>query len=199
VPAEYSARIGVGRCGFRRRKFRDGFAILRDVGRDHGVNCLIGTDERLARGAPPPPALPRRDASDPSLRDGRVMLELSPDQNLINLAWDEVAIKARLPEDMEDSFERLGLTPRRSACRRAYQRFFIRGKAILRWHETHYGVYSSDASRRGIRFLSPVELPPRERARIRLPNTKEFHIEVVRCHRLDECCYDCGAVFVLGK
>lgn len=127
------------------------------------------------------------------------MLDLSSDQNLISLAWDEVEIKTRLPESMEGFFEQLGLMPHRSGCRRAYQRFFMRGKAILRWRETHYGVYSADASRGGIRFLAPLELPPKERARIRLPNTKEFHIEVVRCHRVDECCYDCGAVFVLGK
>ena len=126
------------------------------------------------------------------------MLELSPNQNLVDLAWDEVEKKTRLPENMADFFEQLGLMPHHSGCRRAHQRFFIRGKAILRWQDTHYGVYSADASRGGVRFLSPVELPIHERVRIRLPNTKEFQIEIVRCHRLDECCYDCGAVFVLG-
>jgi hypothetical protein len=127
------------------------------------------------------------------------MLDLSPGQNLIDIAWDQVDVKTRLPADMADFFEQLGLTPHRSGCRRAYQRFFIRGKAILRWRETHYGVYSADASRGGIRFLSPVEMAPKERARIRLPNTKEFQIEIVRCQRVEESCYDCGAIFALGK
>jgi PilZ domain len=127
------------------------------------------------------------------------MLELSPEQNQIELAWDDIEVKTRLPENMEDFFEWMGLIPHHSGCRRAYQRFFIRGKAILHYQEAHYGVYSADASRGGIRFLSPVEILPKERARIRLPNTKEFQIETVRCHRLDECCYDCGAIFALGK
>ena len=126
------------------------------------------------------------------------MLDLSPDQNLVALAWEKVELKTRLPKSMEDFFEWMGLMPHRSDCRRAYQRFFIRGKAILHWQDQFLGVYSADASRQGIRFLSPVELKPKERARIRLPNTKEFQIEIVRCHRMDECCYDCGAVFVLG-
>jgi len=127
------------------------------------------------------------------------MLDLGPEQSLIDIAWEKVEVKTRLPEDMKDFFEQLGLAPTRPGCRRSYQRFFIRGKAILRWQDTHYGVYSADASRGGIRFLSPVEIPPTERARIRLPNTKEFQIEIVRCHRMDDCCYDCGAIFVLGK
>jgi hypothetical protein len=127
------------------------------------------------------------------------MLDISAEQTLVDLAWDKVEVKTRLPENMDDFFDSLGLVPHRSGCRRAYQRFFIRGKAILRWQETNFGVYSADASRQGVRFLSPVEIRPKERARIRLPNTKEFQIEIVRCHRMDECCYDCGAIFVLGK
>jgi hypothetical protein len=126
------------------------------------------------------------------------MLDISPEQTLVDLVWEQVELKTLLPKSMEGFFDQLGLVPHRSGCRRAYQRFFIRGKGIVRWQGKDLGVYSADASRQGVRFLSPVELRPKERARIRLPNTKEFQIEIVRCHRVDECCYDCGAVFVLG-
>jgi hypothetical protein len=127
------------------------------------------------------------------------MLDVSPEQNQIDLAWDKVEVKTRLPKEMQDFFEQLGLTPHHSGCRRAYQRFFIRGKAILRRQDEYFGVYSADASRGGIRFLSPIELELQERARIRLPNTKEFQIEIVRCREIAEDCYDCGAIFALGK
>jgi hypothetical protein len=127
------------------------------------------------------------------------MLDVSPGQNVVELTWDQVEQQTRLPEKMDDFFEQVGLLPHHRDCRRAYQRFFIRGKAILRWQEKYFGVYSADASRQGVRFLSPVAMPVKERARIRLPNTKEFHIEIVRCHRMEECCFDCGAIFVLGK
>jgi hypothetical protein len=127
------------------------------------------------------------------------MLDLEPQADIVALTWEQTQLKTRLPKVMADFFEQLGMMPHRSGCRRAYDRFFIRGKAILRWQDICYGVYSADASRQGLRFLSPIELQPTERGRIRLPSTKDFQIEIVRGHRIDEFCYDCGAVFVLGK
>jgi hypothetical protein len=126
------------------------------------------------------------------------MLGLSDEQNLIALAWGKVEIKTRLPKDLQDFFDRVGPMPAQHGCRRAYQRFYIRGKAILRHRETYYGVYSVDASRQGLCFLSPIQMFPKERCRIRLPKTKEFQIQIVRCHRVDDGCYECGAMFVLG-
>jgi hypothetical protein len=126
------------------------------------------------------------------------MLELTHDQNLLDDVWEKVELKTRLPENMDGFFDQIGLMPHHSGCRRAYQRFFFRAKAILRWNDTLLGIYSADASRGGVRFLSPVALLPKQRARIRLPSTKEFQIEIVRCTRVDEACYDCGAVFILG-
>lgn len=127
------------------------------------------------------------------------MLELTAQQEALALAWDKTDLQASLPEDVEEFCEPVGLIPHQPGCRRAHPRFFIRGKAILRWGDKALGVYSADASRSGIRFLSPIELRLEHQGRIRLPNTKEFQIEVVRCHRIDDNCYDCGAVFVLAK
>jgi hypothetical protein len=127
------------------------------------------------------------------------MAETTSEKDIINHCWESLQQKTRLPAQMEESFEQYGSTPVHPESRRAYHRFYVRGKAILRWQETLLAVYTADASRNGIRFLSPVEIRPKDRARIRLPNTKEFQIEVVRCHRIDEECYDCGAVFVIGR
>jgi hypothetical protein len=126
------------------------------------------------------------------------MLDLNHEQNLITVAWDKVGQKARLPDDMKDFFDHFGAMPARPGCRRAYHRFYLRGKAIVRRQDTYLAVYTVDASRQGLCFLSPVQLMPKERCRIRLPNTKEFQIEIVRCRRLGESCYECGAIFVLG-
>jgi len=78
-------------------------------------------------------------------------------------------------------------------------RFYLRSQAILQRGETYMGVYTADASRQGLCFLSPIQLLPKERCRIRLPKTKDFQVEIVRCRRLDEACYECGAIFVLGS
>jgi len=126
------------------------------------------------------------------------MLGLSDEQSVIALAWDKVEQKTRLPQELIDFFDRAGPMPPQHSCRRAYQRFYIRGKAIVRHNGANLGVYTVDASRQGLCFLSPVQIFPQERCRIRLPKTKEFQIQVVRCRRVDEECFECGAMFVLG-
>jgi hypothetical protein len=126
------------------------------------------------------------------------MLDISNDEGVMQIAWEKVELKANLPDEMTDFFDQHGAVPARPGCRRAYLRFFLRGKGILQRKDTHLGVLTADASRQGLKFLSPVQLLPKERCRIRLPKTKEFQIEIVRCRRIDEGCYECGAMFVLG-
>ena len=126
------------------------------------------------------------------------MLDLSDDQSVMALAWEKVELKPRLPEEMNDFFDQHGAMRARPGCRRAYLRFYLRSQAILQRQEAYLGVYTADASRQGLCFLSPVQLLPKERCRIRLPNTKDFQIEIVRCRRIADSCYECGAMFVLG-
>jgi hypothetical protein len=126
------------------------------------------------------------------------MLDIDDDQGMMQLAWEKVELKANLPEAMEDFYDHHGTVPSRPGCRRAYLRFFLRGKGILQRKDTYLGVLTADASRQGLKFLSPVQLLPKERCRIRLPKTKEFQIEIIRCRRIGEKCYECGAMFVLG-
>jgi hypothetical protein len=126
------------------------------------------------------------------------MLDLSDDQGVMQLAWDKVDLKTSLPDELKGFFDHHGSVQARPGCRRAYHRFYLRGQAILQRGETYLGVYTADASRQGICFLSPVQILPKERCRIRLPKTKDFQIEVVRCRRVADNCYECGAMFVLG-
>jgi len=126
------------------------------------------------------------------------MLGVSDEQSVIAVAWEQVELKTQLPEYLRDFFERVGPMPAQHGCRRAYQRFYIRGKAILHHKDKFLGVYTVDASRQGLCFMSPVQMFPKERCSIRLPKTKEFQIQVVRCRRIDEGCYECGAMFVMS-
>jgi hypothetical protein len=126
------------------------------------------------------------------------MLDLSDDQSLMDLAWEQAELKPTLPEEMKDFFDQHGTLRARPGCRRAYLRFYLRSKAILQRQDAYLGVYTADASRQGLCFLSPIQLLPKERCRIRLPKTKDFQIEIVRCRRLGDHCYECGAMFVLG-
>jgi hypothetical protein len=127
------------------------------------------------------------------------MLDLAQDEAMDAFDWSKVEKTTRLPAHLNDFFERHGMTPMQHGSRRVYHRFFLRSRAIVRREGVSLGAYSVDASRSGIAFLSPVEIAIGERVSIRLPKTKEFHVEIVRSRRLDEECYECGAVFVLGK
>lgn len=126
------------------------------------------------------------------------MLDLGDELNLIAEVWEKVEKKTRLPEAMRDFFDRAGPMSPLYECRRSYQRFYIRCKAILRHNDEFIGVYTVDASRQGMCFLSPVPIVLKERCSIRLPKTKEFQIQIVRCRQVDVDCYECGAMFVLG-
>jgi hypothetical protein len=126
------------------------------------------------------------------------MLDLDYEQKLSDEDWEALEIKARLPASMPDFFEKKGAVPSRVGCRRAYPRFYLRGKAILRCDDRTFGVYTADASRKGIRFLSPIQLLPKLHVWLQLPNVQEFEVEIVRCCRFEERSYDCGATFIRG-
>ena len=126
------------------------------------------------------------------------MLGLDQESDSIADAWENVAFAPQLPAAMKDFLDEFRAMSSRHGCRRAYNRFCLRGKAIMCRMSNVYGVYTVDASRQGIRFLSPVQLELKEHCRIQLPKTKEFQIEIMRCNRINDQCYDCGAQFVLG-
>jgi hypothetical protein len=125
------------------------------------------------------------------------MLDLSHEQDGKCVTWETVDATARVPEHMKDFFEKEGPLPARIGCRRAFPHFYMRGKAIIRLDDRYLGVYTVDASRRGIRFFSPIQLLPKLRVSVRLQKVKEFQVQIVRCRRMDDCCYDCGSVFVV--
>ncbi len=126
------------------------------------------------------------------------MLDLDHEVSSSEFDWDTLEQKARLPERLKRYFAPRGVMPVHPDSRRSYHRFYLRSKAILQRGEARLGVYTADASRKGIRFLSPIQLMPQEHFGIRLPKTKEFQIEITRCRRIEEECYECGALFIAG-
>ena len=127
------------------------------------------------------------------------MLNVIQDESVATFDWSKVDQQTQLPARLNDFFERHGMTPVQNESRRVFHRFFLRSRAIVRRNDMALGVYSVDASRSGICFLAPVEMEIKERVSIRLPKTKEFQLEIARCRQIDENCFECGAVFVLGR
>ena len=125
------------------------------------------------------------------------MLEIDHGQKLMDQLWDATTSKVELPESLKSSyFSAQGPGPICYDNRRTYHRYFMRGKAVLKRGESLIGTLTKDISRQGVAFLSPVPLLPKERVKLHIP-TAELNLEVSRCRRLDQKCFECGARFAL--
>jgi len=68
-------------------------------------------------------------------------------------------------------------------------------KALPRADEWHK-VVIRDVGRGGVGFLHSQQLYPSERLRLVFPDLKTHYIEVVRCRKLGDQCFEVGAQFV---
>jgi hypothetical protein len=125
------------------------------------------------------------------------MLEIDHGQKLINELWEATPTKVELPEFLKPAyFSAYGPGPVFHDNRRTYHRYFMRGKAVLKRGQSTFGTLTKDISRQGVAFLSPVPLLPKERVKLHVP-TAELSLEVSRCRRMDQKCFECGARFAL--
>jgi hypothetical protein len=125
------------------------------------------------------------------------MLGRGHEQQLIADLWEMSEPKVKLPYSLADGFlNSHGPLSAYYDDKRSFQRFFLRGKAVLKRHGTMMGAFTKDVSRQGVGFLSPVQLMPREKVQLALPSA-ELKLEVSRCRRVDNACFDCGGRFTL--
>jgi hypothetical protein len=125
------------------------------------------------------------------------MLGRGHEQQLIADLWEMAEPKVELPYPLSDGFlKSQGPLSSYFDDKRSFQRFFLRGKAVLKRRGAVMGAFTKDVSRQGVGFLSPVQLMPREKIQLTLASA-ELKLEVSRCRRLDNACFDCGGRFVL--
>jgi PilZ domain len=125
------------------------------------------------------------------------MLEIDHVQTLLNDLWEATPSKVELPDSLKPTFfNAQGPEPLFHGNRRAYHRYYMRGKAVLKRGTSMIGTYTKDVSRQGVGFLSPVPLLPKERVKLRVP-AAELSLEVTRCLRIDPKCFECGARFAM--
>jgi hypothetical protein len=113
--------------------------------------------------------------------------------------------EVELPAAWSDFFDHRGPTPTCPRERRRFPRPYLRAMAALRhqrslpalarsttWHK----VYTKDVSRAGVGFLHSEQLFPMEQMRLVMPDGRCRRIEVVRCRRIQERCFEIGATFI---
>jgi hypothetical protein len=124
------------------------------------------------------------------------MLDLSDERDLIDDFWESTSAQARLPVPEQEYCAQRGAMPSAPESKRVYHRYYLRGKALIKRRGALLGIYTKDVSRQGIGFLSPMQLLPKERIYMRLPGASEILLEVTRCLRIDEGCFESGARFI---
>ena|SRR5436190_1285027 len=119
----------------------------------------------------------------------------------------EVIDRLRVPEAVSKSLHERQASPPQPVDSRQFPRRYLVASAIV-----HYGaglpahprqpqrhhVVVADLSRRGLRFLHSEQLFPGELATIQIAAGKEMHVEVARCRKLADLCYEVGAKFSAG-
>jgi len=116
-------------------------------------------------------------------------------RQLIAELWDLTTHKVQLPESTANEFlEANGPTPAYYDDHRAFLRFRLRTKAVLKRGDESLGAYLTDISRKGAGFLSPVQLMPKEIVQLTLA-TRKVRVEVTRCRRIEKDCFECGGKF----
>ncbi len=113
-----------------------------------------------------------------------------------------------LPAAWKADFELQGPAPPLPGCKRRYPRIRCRGKNILialEYRQTlpslpraraWFAAYLLDIGRGGVGLLHSEPLYPNERFRIVLRDGSLRQIEIVRCQRVGEHCYNIGASFL---
>lgn len=112
--------------------------------------------------------------------------------------------RVELPEAWHDFFDRAGAIPSYPGDDRRFPRFYIRGRAAMAFidalpgksrDEVWHGIYTREISRDGLRLLHSEQLFPRERLQIIMPDGQTRVVEVARCRRVQQACYDVHARF----
>ena len=111
----------------------------------------------------------------------------------------------RLPQAPSEYFAVTGELPSIAEERRRFIRRHLRVTAALQYRRSlpaldreprWFKVVVRDVHRQGISFLHAEQLFPKEQLTLVLLDGKHRYIEVMRCTRLQDCCFAIGADFI---
>ncbi len=127
-------------------------------------------------------------------------------QKLINVVGP-LKFSVDLPTSPEKWFSASGPAPTVADDQRRFVRSQLRVSAALQYRRSlpslardsdWYKVVMRDISRGGISFLHSEQVFPTEQLMLVMPDCKPRCIEVTRCRRIKESCYEVGASFIQG-
>jgi hypothetical protein len=119
----------------------------------------------------------------------------------------EIIDRLSVPESVMKGLHERRAAPPQPVDSRQFPRRYLVAHAIVEYRDglpahpralQRHNVVVADLSRRGLRFLHSEQVFPGETAIIQIAAGKLLHIEVVRCRKIADCCYEVGAMFCGG-
>ncbi len=131
---------------------------------------------------------------------------VTPDNPACDQAWDELECRILIPGKFLAIFQNEGATQTVMDDLRRFPRYHYHMRAVLHYRQTlpsmprgeeRYLVLTKDLSRSGLSFLHEQQLFPRERMAVDLAGGRHIDIEVARCIKHNDRCYEIGANFLV--
>ena len=119
----------------------------------------------------------------------------------------EIIDRLRVPEAVMKGLRERRDAPPQPGDTRQFPRRHLVASAIIEYRDglpahprqpQRHNVVVADLSRRGLRFLHSEQFFPGELAIIQIAASKVMHIEVARCRKIADCCFEVGATFSAG-
>jgi hypothetical protein len=127
-----------------------------------------------------------------------------PDKPDVQELIRRLPCSVRLPEDWGDFFDHSGPLPGDFDEQRRFPRFYCRTEGALicrpslpsvpREQKCHR-VFVKDISRSSMGFLHSEQLFPCEHVDVILPDGLKRSLQIVRCHKIGDECYDTAGQF----
>jgi hypothetical protein len=116
----------------------------------------------------------------------------------------EIIDRLRVPDAVSKSLHERRDAPPQPSDTRQFPRRYLVAPAIVEYRDglpahprqpQRHSVIVADLSRSGLRFLHSEQIFPGELAIIQIASGKQMHIEIARCRKIADCCYEVGAKF----
>ncbi len=110
-----------------------------------------------------------------------------------------------IPREFLAIFQKEGSLPTVMDDQRRFPRYHYHMRAVLHYRQTlpavprgneRYIVLTKDISRGGLSFLHEQKLFPRERMVIEIASERKIDIEIARCIKHNDRCFEIGATFL---
>lgn len=123
------------------------------------------------------------------------MLDLGNSRELVEQQWQSLDLRAELPCSKREYWDHSGPMRVQTESQRRYHRYYLREIGVVTHKELDLAVYAKDVSRMGVGFFSPIQLFPCDRVELHLPGKKSLTLQITRCMRIRERCFECGTVY----